>query len=124
MSASHDTRLAEHDAAIESLRQSADETRRELKAVAGDMRTGFERLTTAVHEIRGAAGPSLKDMLDIGTRVGLLVSLIVGGIVYVSRGGNSAELHQLELRVQRIETLLGMAMAPKLRPTPGAWAGH
>lgn len=124
MSAGHDARLAEHDAAIDALRQGQDELKRGVVSLADKMSAGFERLTTALHEIRGAAGPSLKDMLDIGTRVGLLISLIVGGIVYVSRGGNSAELHQLELRVQRIETLLGMAMAPKLRPTPGAWAGH
>jgi hypothetical protein len=39
-------------------------------------------------------------------------------IVYVARGGNSEKLHELELRIQRIETVLSLSLK---RTSGAAW---
>jgi hypothetical protein len=68
--------------------------------------TKLDSVITALHELRGAAGPSMKDMVIIVTACAGLFASVAGGIIYLARGGNSEALHRLELRIQAVELRL------------------
>jgi hypothetical protein len=111
--ADHATTLAEHSAAIEALRVGQDELRKGVQAVAGKL----DAIASAVHEIRGAAGPSMRDMMDVGSRAIMIFGALVAGIVYLSRGGNTEDLHALDVRMTRVEMIIGLAAQSKRMPT-------
>ena len=113
MSTDHASRLAQHDAEIKELRKG-------LAGLGDDMRMGFDKLTAAVHELRAQSGPSLKDVLDLGTRVVVIFGAVVGGIIYVSSGGSKDELHKLDMRISRLELVISMASRGRV-PVPGAY---
>src|SRR5688572_8057162 len=89
------------EAETRDLRRAVDVLFGKVDAQSGKLDT----IATALHELRGARGPSIKDLVIIITALAGLFSAAAGGIIYLSRGGNSESLHQLELRIQRIETL-------------------
>ena len=102
------------EAESRDLRRSVDVLFGKVDAQSGKL----DAITTALHEIRGAAGPSIKNVLIIiGVCAGLFAS-VSGGIIYLARGGNSTELHQLELRIQRMETILSI-VTTKRPPASG-----
>ena len=80
----------------------------------------LDAITTALHELRGAAGPSIKDILIIIATCAALFSAVSGGIIYLARGGNSEALQALNTRLVRIETVMQMQAAAGKR-APGAF---
>jgi hypothetical protein len=109
------------EAETRDLRRSVDVLFGKVDAQSGKL----DAISTALHEIRGAAGPSLKDVVIIVTALTGLFASVAGGILWLARGGNAEDLrkidearHQLELRMVRVETALASV---RLRPAPGAW---
>jgi hypothetical protein len=47
----------------------------------------------------------------------MIFGALVAGIVYLSRGGNTAELHALDTRLTRVEMIIGLAAQSKRMPT-------
>jgi hypothetical protein len=88
----------------------ADATNRKLDGLASSM-----------HELRAKSGPSLRDILSTVATGAVLFGAVVSGIVYVARGGNSEKLHELELRIQRVETVLSIATAKRPPASGMAW---
>jgi len=91
----HVTRLAQAETAIEELKRGQALIFSKLDAIAGSL-----------SDLRANTGPALRDVLDIGTRIVIIVGAIVSGIVYVARGGASAEMHAHDKRIERLELLI------------------
>jgi hypothetical protein len=112
----HGAQLAQHEAEIAELRKGlaslADTVNTGFKEVAA----GFTKLTSSMHELRASAGPSLRDILSTVTTGAVLFGAVVSGIIYLARGGNTEKLHELELRIQRMETVLSLK-----RTSGAAW---
>lgn len=107
------SRLARHDAELAELR----------KAVAGmgeRMDAGFEKLTTAVHDLRSQSGPPVATMVDMGVKVAGLFAALVAGILYLAGSSNAVELRELDKRISRIETVMSVATARRV-PAARAW---
>jgi hypothetical protein len=68
--------------------------------------TKIDSVITALHEMRGAAGPSMKDMVIVVTACAGLFASVAGGIIYLARGGNSEAMHALDKRLQAVELRL------------------
>jgi hypothetical protein len=90
--------------------------RRELKRAVDvlfgkvDSQSGkLDAITTTLHEIRGAAEPSIKDILIIVTACAGLFASVAGGIIYLARGGNSEALHALDKRLLALEVRMQAA---------------
>jgi hypothetical protein len=113
----HGARLSRAEAEIVELRKGQEIIFSKLDSQSSKM----DALVTAMHELRAASGPAFKDILDIGTRVIVIFTAIVGGIIYLARGGNTAEMHALDARLTRIETLIALAVPKRIGPSPGAW---
>jgi hypothetical protein len=73
-----------------------------------EVAAGFTTLTSSIHELRASAGPSLRDILSTVATGAVLFGAVVSGIIYLARGGNTEKLHELELRIQRMETVLSL----------------
>ncbi len=108
----HDSWLSRHDAEIADLRKG-------LADLSTNMTQGFKEVTAAIHEMRASSGPPFRDMLDIGTRVVMIFAAVAGGIIYLARGGNTAEMHALDRRLTQIETVLSLAVPRRVGLAPG-----
>jgi hypothetical protein len=87
------------DAEIRELKRGVDVLFGKMDAQSGKL----DAITTALHELRGAAGPSIKDILVIIATCTALFSAVSGGIIYLARGGNSEALHALDKRLLALE---------------------
>jgi hypothetical protein len=104
------------DTEIRELKQGVDILFGKMDAQSGRL----DAITTALHELRGAAGPSMKDMVIIVTACAGLFASVAGGIIYLARGGNSEALSALNTRLVRIETVMQMQAVFSKR-APGTW---
>jgi hypothetical protein len=74
-----------------------------------------------MHELRGSAGPSLRDVMTTITQGAILFGIVAGGILYLARGGNTEAIHELDKRIVRLETIMAIAAQSRARATPRAW---
>ena len=88
-------------------------------AVLPDLETLTDGITAALHELRGASGPSWRDMLSVIKDGAILFGLVVGGILYLAASTNNNNMAELQTRLTRLETMLSLATRP--RAAPGAW---
>src|SRR5262245_35885988 len=95
-------RLSSVEAETRELRRAVDVLFNKVDAQTGKL----DAITTALHELRGAAGPSMKDMVIIVTACAGLFASVAGGIIYLARGGNSEALHALDKRLLALEVRL------------------
>jgi hypothetical protein len=97
------------DTEIRELKRGVDILFGKMDAQSGKL----DAITTALHELRGAAGPSMKDMVIIVTACAGLFASVAGGIIYLARGGNSEALHALDKRLLALEVRMqAMGKAP------------
>ena len=119
--------MAEHDHGARLGRAEAEiaELRKGLEGLAANVTAGFKEVTAAIQELRAQSGPPFREILDIGTRVIVIFGALVGGIIYLARGGTNPEIHAHDVRLTRIEMLLSLAgprrtaLAPGLLMLPG-----
>ena len=92
---------------------------RELRKGQEIIFSKLDGITAALHELRGASGPSWRDMLSVIKDGAILFGLVVGGILYLAASTNNSGMSELQTRLTRLETILSMAARP--RAAPGAW---
>ena len=117
---------ADHGSRLSRIEAENVEFRKALDIVFGKIETAFGKLdaiASAVHELRGSAGPSLRDVMTIITQGAVLFGIVAGGILYLARGGNTEAIHELDKHIVRLETIISMAAQSRVRAAPGAWAG-
>lgn len=111
-------RSAEHPdygAEIPGIKAEQREMRRSIDVLFGKMdtqSTKLDAITTALHEMKGARGPSIKDMVIIIGVVAALVSSVCGGIVYLAAGANVEALHKLDNRLIALEVRQSLGKMP------------
>jgi hypothetical protein len=115
----------DHSSRLSRIEAENVEFRNALNVVFGKIDTVFGKLdaiASAVHELRGSAGPSLRDVMTTITQGAILFGIITGGILYLARGGNTEAIHELDKRIVWLETVMAIAMQPSRRAAPGtAW---
>jgi hypothetical protein len=110
MTESHAPRLARVETEVAELRKGLDV-----------VFTKLDTIVSAVHELRGTAGPSLQAVMTMVFQGTVMFSLLAGGIIYLARGGNNDAIHQLDIRQTRVETIIGLTLGAKR--TPMSWDG-
>lgn len=96
-------RLDAHQRSIEKL--EAGQT-----AIFGELKQHGSALTniaTTLTELRAQRGPAFKDILDVGTRVIVIFTALVAGIVYLSSNAARPDLAAFETRMRLMERDLG-----------------
>jgi hypothetical protein len=115
---------ADHGSRLSRIEAENVEFRNALNVVFGKIDTVFGKLdaiASAVHELRGSAGPSLRDVMTTITQGAVLFGIVAGGILYLARGGNTGAMHELDKRIVRLETVMAIAAQSRARAMPGAW---
>jgi hypothetical protein len=114
--ADHGARLSRAEAEIRELRKGQEVIFSKLDSQGAKLDT----IAAAVHELRASSGPALRDILSIVTSCAVLFGIVAVGIIYLARCGNSEALHDLDVRLARIETTMRL-QPPAHTKRPGPW---
>lgn len=104
--AEHSTRLTRAEAEIRALKEGQQIIFGKLDAIA-----------SALSDMRATSGPAMRDTLAFVRDGAVLFSLVVGGILYLASATHSRGMSDLETRLTRLETIVGLATRQRVAPS-------